>query len=77
MDIYDSMRQFADSWGLLAMFGVFVIAVVYAFRPGSGEAARRAANIPFEDDAPESPNGHNGGGSCRRVQDFRGEKPHG
>jgi cytochrome c oxidase cbb3-type subunit IV len=47
---YDEMRHFADSWALLALFLFFVGVVIFAFRPGSRDKARDAANIPFKDD---------------------------
>ena len=50
METYTFMRQFADSWGLLAM-AVFSISVVFfAFRPGSKEMADEAAQIPLKED---------------------------
>ncbi|MGE0500559.1 MAG: cbb3-type cytochrome c oxidase subunit 3 [Rhizobiaceae bacterium] len=50
METYTAMRHFADSWALLAMALFFIGAVIFVFRPGGGEAARDAANIPLEDD---------------------------
>jgi cytochrome c oxidase cbb3-type subunit IV len=51
METYTAMRQFADSWGLLAMMMFFVGAVGFAFlRPQSRDAARNAADIPFKED---------------------------
>lgn len=47
---YQEMRTFADSWGLLYMFIVFVIVVLWAFRPGSKKLAEEAANVPFMED---------------------------
>lgn len=47
---YDTMRQFADSWGLLALFLFFVGVIVFTFRPGSRKAADEAANIPLKED---------------------------
>jgi len=47
---YHTMREFADSWGLLAMALFFVGAALFAFRPGSRKAADEAARIPLEDD---------------------------
>ena len=53
MDTYTAMRQFADSWALLAMTLFFLGVVIFAFRPGSRKSADRAATIPFNDDRPE------------------------
>ncbi|MCX8572533.1 MULTISPECIES: CcoQ/FixQ family Cbb3-type cytochrome c oxidase assembly chaperone [Hyphomicrobiales] len=47
---YTTLRHFADSWGLLAMTVFFIGAVVFALRPGSKEAAERAAQIPLKED---------------------------
>jgi len=47
---YHSMRQFADSWGLLYMTVVFVTVVAWTFRPGSKKTGEDAANIPFKED---------------------------
>lgn len=48
METYTLMRQFADSWGLLAMTVFFAIAALYAFRPGGKRQADDAAQIPFK-----------------------------
>jgi cytochrome c oxidase cbb3-type subunit IV len=47
---YDALRHFADSWGLLALFAIFLIAFAVAFRPGAGETYARIARIPLEED---------------------------
>ena len=47
---YDTMRHFADSWGLLALAIFFVGVVAFTFRPGSRKAADAAANIPLKED---------------------------
>ncbi len=47
---YDAMRQFADSWGLLAMVAFFVAVAVFVFRPGSRRYYDEAANIPLSND---------------------------
>ena len=49
METYTAMRQFADSWGLLGMVIVFLIAVWLAFRPGVRKQMDDAASIPFKD----------------------------
>lgn len=46
---YDSLRHFADSWGLVYMFGIFLAVTVFLFRPGARKAAADAANIPLKD----------------------------
>lgn len=47
---YQTLRTFADSWGLLFMVIVFVVVVVYAFRPGSKKQADEIAKIPLKED---------------------------
>ena len=47
---YDSLRVFADSWGLLGMMAFFLGAVVMVLRPGARERANDAAQIPFRED---------------------------
>lgn len=53
---YHTLREFADSWAMLAIFAVFIGVVVWAFRPGSRKTHEDVANIPFRhDDKPASP----------------------
>lgn len=47
MDTYSILREFADSWGLLAMALFFLGVVLYTFRPGSRSVHSDAANIPL------------------------------
>ncbi|WP_413868523.1 cbb3-type cytochrome c oxidase subunit 3 [Albidovulum sp.] len=47
MDLYSLLREFADSWALLALFLVFITVVVWAFRPGSRRVHDEIATIPF------------------------------
>jgi cytochrome c oxidase cbb3-type subunit 4 len=47
---YNTLRTFADSWGLLAMTLFFIGAVLFAFRPGSKTSADEASKIPFVED---------------------------
>lgn len=48
---YETMRHLADSWGLLAMVVVFLIFVLWPFRPGARDRNEDAANVIFKDDA--------------------------
>jgi cytochrome c oxidase cbb3-type subunit 4 len=48
--LYETLRQFADSWGLLAMVVVFAGCALWPFRPGARGANDKAANMIFEDD---------------------------
>ncbi|ESY89819.1 FixQ1 nitrogen fixation protein [Mesorhizobium sp. L2C085B000] len=47
---YNFMREFADSWGLLAMALFFIGSVAFALRPGSRRQAGEAAQIPLKED---------------------------
>lgn len=55
MDHYSLLREFADSWVLLAMTGLFLGVILWAFRPGAHAKALHSdsAQIPFRhEDAP-------------------------
>jgi len=47
---YSAFRQFADSWGLLYLFLLFVGVIIFTFRPGSKKAAEEIAQIPLKED---------------------------
>lgn len=47
---YDSLRHFADSWGLLYLFVIFLAVALFLLRPGARERARDAALIPLQND---------------------------
>lgn len=47
---YDSLRHFADSWGLLGMAILFLGLVAWPFRKGADEHHDQAANMIFRDD---------------------------
>jgi len=47
---YENLRHFADSWGLVYLFAMFVIAVLFTFRPGLKKTADDAAQIPLKED---------------------------
>ena len=58
METYSLLRQFADSWMLLALFVFFIGVVIFAFRPGSSKTYRDVADIPFRhEDAPAPDDG--------------------
>ncbi len=46
---YEALRQFADSYGLLAMAGIWLGFIGWTFRPGARQRSRDAANSIFED----------------------------
>lgn len=52
---YDAMRHFADSWGLVYLFGIFISVAVFMLRPGAGQKARDAALIPLKNDEGNAP----------------------
>ena len=47
METYSLLREFADSWMLLALFTFFIGVIVFVMRPGSKKAYSKAADIPF------------------------------
>lgn len=51
MHTYSLLREFADSWVLLAMTLFFLGVIVWAFRPGSAKVHADIASIPFRNDA--------------------------
>lgn len=50
MQTYTLLREFADSWVLLAMFSAFVFVILWILRPGSRKIHRDASAIPLRDD---------------------------
>lgn len=55
MEQYSFLREFADSWMLLLLFGFFVGVIFWVFRPGSKAEYEDTANIPFRHDAAPIP----------------------
>jgi len=49
---YEELRDFADTWGLIALMAFFIGAVLYTFRPGSKEVHDDISRIPFRNDGP-------------------------
>jgi cytochrome c oxidase cbb3-type subunit 4 len=54
---YETLRHFADSWGLLGMALVFLVLIAWPFRPGAHAANEAAANLIFADDNEGGDNG--------------------
>lgn len=52
---YSILRIFADSWGLLFLFLLFVAVVFWAFRPGSRKVHDDVADIPFRNEDKPAP----------------------
>lgn len=50
METYSLLREFADSWMLLAMTCFFLGVILWAFRPGSKSTHRDTADIPFRNE---------------------------
>ncbi len=47
---YEMLRQFADSWVLMAMGILFLVLVAWPFRPGMKRRSDEAATMIFKDD---------------------------
>ena len=47
---YESLRHFADSWGLLVMLLVFLFLCAWPFRPGAKTRNHDAAHMIFKDE---------------------------
>ena len=50
METYTLLREFADSWFLIALFAFFVGTWVFAFWPSQQGARDDAAGIPLRDE---------------------------
>jgi len=50
METYSLLREIADSWVLLAMFGFFLAAGIWAFLPSQASARKDASMIPFRNE---------------------------
>lgn len=50
MNTSSFLREVADNWMLVAMFTLFVSAIIWAFRPGSRAVHKETANIPFRNE---------------------------
>lgn len=44
-----AVAQFAETWGLLYLVGLFVVVLGYAFWPRNREKFKAAAQIPLRD----------------------------
>ena len=54
-DTYSLMREFADSWALLALFLFFVGAFFWVWRPGSRKLHDAAAQSIFREEPQDLP----------------------
>ena len=50
MSHYDTLRHFADSWGLVFMGIVFLVLTAWPFVPGSRERNESAATMIFDEE---------------------------
>ncbi|WP_370034839.1 cbb3-type cytochrome c oxidase subunit 3 [Qipengyuania mesophila] len=48
MSVYESLRHFADSYGLVATLLLFVVLCAWPFRPGAKRRNHHAATMIFE-----------------------------
>jgi cytochrome c oxidase cbb3-type subunit 4 len=55
MDTYSLLREFADSWMLLFLTLVFIVVIVWAFRPGSRKVHDEIASSIFRNDDKPAP----------------------
>lgn len=56
METYSLLREFADSWMLLALFTFFIgMALWVYFRPGATKTYRDVADIPFRHEDKPAP----------------------
>ena len=46
---YQTISEFAQSWGLVYLVLLFAGVLIYALWPGNKEKFRRAARLPLED----------------------------
>lgn len=49
---YDALRHAADTWGMLFIGLLFLIALWFALRPSARARHRDASQIPFRDESP-------------------------
>ena len=48
--MYESLAQFAQTWGLIAFIIAFVLVLIYALSPSNKETFDRARRMPLDDD---------------------------
>ena len=49
-DTYKTLAEFAQTWGLLYFFVLFVLAIAYAFWPSRRQQFDAAAHVPLRED---------------------------
>jgi cytochrome c oxidase cbb3-type subunit IV len=55
--MYEALASFAQTWGLLFFFAVFLGVLIYALWPRNAEKFEAAARMPLNDDAPSIEDG--------------------
>jgi cytochrome c oxidase cbb3-type subunit 4 len=50
MDTYSTLREFAATWALVGLFVAFLVAVFWAWRPGSRSVHEDAGRVPFRNE---------------------------
>ncbi|MBP6030928.1 MAG: cbb3-type cytochrome c oxidase subunit 3 [Sphingobium sp.] len=50
MSDYETLRHFADSWGLVFMGAIFLILSAWPFLPGARDRNRAAATMIFDEE---------------------------
>lgn len=67
METYSFLREFADSWMLLAMTLFFLGVILWAFRPGSKATHKETADIPFRNETNPSCDSGDGKGDTLKI----------
>jgi len=47
---HQDVANFAESWGLIFLFTLFSIVVIYALWPGNKEKFTKAAHLPLDEE---------------------------
>ena len=50
MSFYETFRHFADSYGLVLIFGLYLLLCLWHFRPGAKAGVEAAKHSIFEED---------------------------
>ncbi|MFN7157914.1 MAG: cbb3-type cytochrome c oxidase subunit 3 [Erythrobacter cryptus] len=50
MSLYETLRHFADSYGLAAMVALYLALCLWPFRPGAKARVDAAKNLIFKDE---------------------------
>ena len=49
-DMYKTLAEFAQTWGIVYFLALFAVAVAYAFWPAKREQFDAAAQVPLRED---------------------------